>query len=210
MTSAQPPDASLAIDVDVENVGGISESTVSFQPGVTVLAGRNATNRTSFLQALMAALGSEHVSLKGDAEEGRVELSIGGETYRRTLERAGTGVHTGGDPYLEDAELADLFAFLVESNEARRAVARGDDLRELIMRPVDTASINDEIDRLEREKRDLDEELEGLEELEDRLPALEERRTAIESRIEETEAELEAARTELESADASVQRSREE
>ena len=210
MTSAQPPDASLAIDVDVENVGGISESTVSFQPGVTVLAGRNATNRTSFLQALMAALGSEHVSLKGDAEEGRVELSIGGETYRRTLERAGTGVHTGGDPYLDDAELADLFAFLVESNEARRAVARGDDLRELIMRPVDTASINDEIDRLEREKRDLDEELEGLEELEDRLPALEERRTAIESRIEETEAELEAARTELESADASVQRSREE
>jgi DNA repair exonuclease SbcCD ATPase subunit len=210
MTSAQPPDSDYAIDVDVENVGGISRSTVAFRPGVTVLAGRNATNRTSFLKALMAALGSERVSLKGDADEGRVELTVGGETYTRTLERAGTGVRTGGDPYLSDPELADLFAFLLESNEARQAVERGDDLRELIMRPVDTAAINSEIDRLEREKHDLDDELDSLDELADRLPSLDERRAAIETRIEETEAELEEARTALETADASVQRSREE
>jgi peptidoglycan hydrolase CwlO-like protein len=210
MTSAQTPDTDFAIDVHVENVGGISESAVSLQPGVTVLAGRNATNRTSFLQALMAALGSEHVSLKGDAERGRVELSMAGETYSRTLERAGTAIRTDGDPYLDDPELADLFAFLLESNEARRAVARGDDLRELIMRPVDTAAINREIDRLEGEKRDLDDELERLDQLADRLPALEERRAAIEDRIEETEADLAAAREELEAADTSVQRSREE
>jgi chromosome segregation ATPase len=158
----------------------------------------------------MAVLGSEHVSLKADADEGRVELTMGGETYTRTLERAGTGVHTGGDPYLSDPELADLFAFLLESNEARRAVERGDDLRELIMRPVDTAAINEEIDRLEREKRELDDELDGLETLEERRPALEERQAAIERRIEETEAKLDDARAALESADASVQRSREE
>ena len=210
MTSAQTPDTNLAIDVHVENVGGISESDVTLHPGVTVLAGRNATNRTSFLQALMAALGSEHVSLKGDADVGQVELSIGPEQYTRTLERTGTTIRTGGDPYLADPELADLFAFLLESNEARRAVARGDDLRELIMRPVDTAAINSQIERLESEKRDLDEELERLEQLSDRLPGLEERRAKLEGRIEETESELDAAREELETADASVQRSREE
>mgnify|MGYP006280918337 CR=1 FL=1 len=212
MTSAQTPDTDVdtAIDVHVENVGGISDADVTLRPGVTVLAGRNATNRTSFLQALMSALGSEHVSLKGDADEGRVDLSVGGETFTRTLERAGSSVRTGGTPYLDKPELADLFAFLLESNEARRAVARGDDLRELIMRPVDTAAINAEIDRLKEEKRSIDDELDELDSLSDRLPELETRRTQLADRIEETEAELEAAREELETADASVQRSREE
>ena len=88
MTFAQAPETDTAIDIHVENVGGISESDVTLQPGVTVLAGRNATNRTSFLQALMSVLGSEHVSLKGDADAGHVELSTGNETYSRTLERA--------------------------------------------------------------------------------------------------------------------------
>ncbi len=210
MTSAQTPETDTAIDVHVENVGGISNADVTLRPGVTVLAGRNATNRTSFLQALMSALGSEHVSLKGDADEGRVELAVGGETYTRTLERTGASVRTGGTPYLDDPELADLFAFLLESNEARRAVARGDDLRELIMRPVDTTAINAEIDRLKEEKRAIDDELDELDGLADRLPDLEERRAQLAERIEETESELEAARDELETADASVQRSREE
>ena len=216
MTSAQTPDTDLAIDIHVENVGGISDSDVTLHPGVTVLAGRNATNRTSFLQALMAALGSEHVSLKGDADEGRVDLSNGSETYTRTLERTGTAIHTGGDPYLDDPELADLFAFLLESNEARRAVARGDDLRALIMRPVDTAAINAEIDRLEDEKRDLDDELEELDRLSDRLPGLEERRTSLETKIEETKAELDDkldalgdARDELESVRYDIETERE-
>ena len=210
MTSAQTSETNLTVDVHVENVGGISEAGVTLRSGVTVLSGRNATNRTSFLQALMTALGSDHVSLKGDADAGRVTLDVGNETYTRTLERVGGSIRTGGDPYLSDPELADLFAFLLESNEARRAVARGDDLRELIMRPVDTTAINAEIDRLEAEKRELDDDLEQLDELSDRLPGLEERRTKLESRIEEAEAELEEAREELEAADTSVQRSREE
>lgn len=45
--------------IDVENIGGIDSTAVEFTPGVTVLAGRNATNRTSLLRALMTALGSE-------------------------------------------------------------------------------------------------------------------------------------------------------
>lgn len=40
-------------------------------------------NRTSFPRALMAALESDNVSLKGDADEGRVELAIDGETDTR-------------------------------------------------------------------------------------------------------------------------------
>jgi DNA repair exonuclease SbcCD ATPase subunit len=200
----------------VHNVGGIDHTDVSFSPGVTILTGRNATNRTSLLRALMAALGSEHVSLKGDADEGRVELALGDETYMRTLTRSGStgsaSIRTGGEPYLEgaDAELADLFALLLETNEARQAVSRGDDLRELIMRPVDTDALQAEIDRLEGEKRDLDREIDTLDSLEGRLPELEADRTDLDGRIEDQRAALDETETDLAEADAGVEETREE
>ena len=57
------------VEIAAENIGGIDSTTVSLEPGVNVLTGRNATNRTSFLQAIMAALVSDRPSLKGDADE---------------------------------------------------------------------------------------------------------------------------------------------
>jgi predicted ATP-dependent endonuclease of OLD family len=145
MSSAQSTEEE-SIRLTVENIGGIDHTNATFSPGVTVLAGRNATNRTSLLRALMAALGSEHVSLKSDTDEGHVELEIGDSTYIRTLSRTDdatdpTAISTGGEPYVADAELADLFAFLLETNEARQAVASSDDLRELIIRSIDTDTL---------------------------------------------------------------------
>jgi len=79
----------------------------------------------------MAALGSDTVSLKADA--GDVELTIDGETYTRTLERKNGQVHVSDDPYFEDSTVADLFAPLIESNKARRAVITETNLREVII-----------------------------------------------------------------------------
>jgi chromosome segregation ATPase len=177
---------------------------------VTILAGRNATNRTSFLQALMAAFGSDNVSIKGDAEEARVELTVGEETYTRTLERTNGHDRTDGDLYLDDATFVNLFAFLLESNEARQAVARNDDLRNLIMRPIDTEEIQAEIDRLLEERRRLEEELEEIESLKDRRPSLEEKQRDLEAQIEATREELAAKEAELDAADAEVEQSRAE
>ena len=160
------------IDVTVRNVGGIDEASIRLSPGVNALVGRNATNRTSFLQALMAVCGSDDVSLKSDAEEGFVEMEMGDSTYTRSLARTGTSVQFDGDPLLEDTTIADLFAFLLESNEARRAVAQGGPLRDMIMESVDTDEINAEIDRLEDEKRDLDQRLAELADLDDERPDL--------------------------------------
>lgn len=70
-----------ATTVHAENVGGIQTTKVNFEPGVTILVGRNATNRTSFLQAIMAGLGSENVTMKGDADEAKVTLELGTGTY---------------------------------------------------------------------------------------------------------------------------------
>ncbi|WP_254532658.1 archaea-specific SMC-related protein [Natrinema gelatinilyticum] len=192
------------------NIGGIDDAEVTFHEGVTVLSGRNATNRTSLLQAIMAALGSDQVSLKADANEGRATLEFGDETYRRTLERRNGTIATDGEPYLEDPELADLFAFLLESNEARQAVARGDDLRELIMQPVDTGAIKAEIEQYEQQKRQIDEQFDELENLEQRLPDLEAKRTRVTDEIETLRNELQTAQTDLEETNVDVEERREE
>jgi chromosome segregation ATPase len=193
-----------------KNIGGIEETTVPFSPGVTVLVGRNATNRTSFLQAVMAALGSENVLIKGDADEAAAELSIDDKTYTRQFHRRGDQVTASGEPYLDDPNPADLFAFLLESNEARRAVAVNADLREVIMRPVDVDDIHAEIDRLVDQRDDLESELDELESLKQKLPPLEEKRRDLRSQIEDKKAELRAKQEELAAADATVEEDREE
>jgi predicted nucleic acid-binding Zn-ribbon protein len=208
MNSQQAP--ATRADVYVRNVGGIDETTVSLDQGVTVLTGRNATNRTSFLQAVMAGLGSDNVSIKRDADDAEVTLTLGDETYTRTLSRRNGTIVSDGEPFLDDPELGDLFAFLLEMNEARQAVARGDDLHELIMRPVDTDAIQAEISELQSERRDVDAELEELDKLKRKLPNLEERKTKLQSQIDEQSDELAEKRAELEELDADVETSREE
>lgn len=61
----------------VENIGSTETAEAELPPGVTVFARPNASNRISFPQAIMAGPGSDVVSLKGDADEGRVELNSG-------------------------------------------------------------------------------------------------------------------------------------
>ena len=194
--------------VKVRNIGGIDEAEVTLPPGVSILTGRNATNRTSFLQALMAGLGSNRSSLKGDADEGSVTLEIGDETYTRILTRRGGSIAFSGDPYLDDPELADLFAFLLENNEARRAVARGDDLREIIMRPIDTEQIDAEIESSRRKREDLEAEIDRLEELERDLPELEAKRREKQAELDSARDELESLRDQLDELDTGVEESR--
>jgi DNA repair exonuclease SbcCD ATPase subunit len=201
--------SSSEVYLEAENIGGIERTEVTFSPGVTVLAGRNATNRTSLLQAIMAGLGSTHVSLKGDADAGSVSLHIGDDTYDRSLERQNGTIQFNGDPYLDDPELADLFAFLLESNEARRTVVLEQDLREIIMQPVDADAIKAEIRQLKAERDDIDNRIEERKRRKEKLPKLEEKRSNLTEEIEEKEEKLTEKREELDelSADADEARS---
>ncbi|UTF55725.1 archaea-specific SMC-related protein [Natronosalvus rutilus] len=196
--------------LEVENVGGIDQTEVGIKPGITVLSGRNATNRTSLLQAFMAALGSERASLKADADTGRAALTLNDETYVRRLERSGNHIRMEGNPFLDDPTLADLFAFLLESNEARRAVTTEGDLRELVLRPVDTEAIEREIQQLSDEKDEVTTELERLEELKRDLPDLEQERNQLIERIEAKRTELDEVKSEIEETDDTNERSAEE
>jgi peptidoglycan hydrolase CwlO-like protein len=175
---------------EVENVGGIDETGVTLDRGVTVLVGRNATNRTSFLESIAAAMGSERATLKGDADRGRVTLDLGGTTYERTLTQTPEGVRFSGEGYLNDPSVADLFAFLDADNEVRRSVERGGDLRELVMRPVDVSAIESAISRLESEKSEINDELATIESRKRDLPELERERERLRERIDEKRSEL--------------------
>jgi DNA repair exonuclease SbcCD ATPase subunit len=192
--------------IQVENVGGIEDTDVEFTSGVNLLVGRNATNRTSLLQAFMAAVGSDNVTVKGDADEAVVELTLDGETYTRRLHRRSGAVTTGGDPYLDDPELGDLFAFLLESNEVRRAVERGDELHDIILRPMDTDEIEVEIDRLVDQRDQLERELDEIDQRKAELPEKERRRDELQDEIAEKTAELESKETELDAVDDVEQR----
>jgi chromosome segregation ATPase len=202
---ASSPHANLS----VRNIGGIDEAEVQFSPGITILEGKNATNRTSLLQAIMAACGSDNISIKGDADEAQVELTIGEGTYTRTLTRSGNTIKGEGDPYVTDPTLPDLFAFLLEWNEARREVRRGEDLRDLIMRPIDTDEIQQEIEQLMQDRRRIDEKLEEIESLKGELPELEEKRVELQDTIETKSTELEGIEEKIESMDANPEERRE-
>lgn len=198
------------IAISVENVGGIDKTKVEFSPGVTILAGRNTTNRTSLLRAIMAALGSDNTALKGDAEKGTVKLVIDDNTYTRSLIDNGGQLELSGDPYLTDPQLADLFAFLLEENEARDAVRRGGDLRDLVMRPVDTDAIESQVDDFVAEKHQIDNRLEKLDQLEDEMTHLEKERARLDSEIGDIRAKLDKKQAELDEVDRNVEETREE
>jgi len=196
--------------IEITNIGGINQSALTLHSGVNVLTGKNATNRTSFLQAIMAVSGSEQTSLKADAKQGEVVLMMGEDQYTRTITRQNGSLSFDGQPYLDDPILADLFAFLLENNEARQAVARGDDLREILMRPVDTIEIEREITNLQSERDEIDTQLQRLDSLEEQLPNLEANRRQLEDKIADKEAELADKTSQIESLDTTVDETREE
>lgn len=197
-------------EFEVEDIGGIEQTQVSIPPGVTVLTGNNATNRTSFLQAIMAAMGSRQATLKSDADDGRVQFKLGDETYERTLTRAGDTVSFDGEGYLNNPAVADLFAFLLETNEARQAVARGDDLREIIMRPVDIEDIKERIQSLGEEKGDINDELATIESKKTKLPKLEQRRTEIRDQIQNKKDKLDGLESQIDDSSRDIEEGRSE
>ena len=190
--------------VAVENVGGIDETTVTVSPGVTVLVGRNATNRTSLLRAIGAALGADARPLRRGADDGRVDLTLDGETHTRSFERTDDGVVAAGDPYLADPTAAETYALLLEDNDVRRAVRTGGDLAGVVMRPVDTDAIEAEVERLSAEKRRVDDRLDDFAALDGERADLAAERRRLEADIETFEGELADLESAIEAADASL------
>ena len=189
-------EAADPMTMSVENVGGIHEHELTVERGVTLLTGRNATNRTSLLRALGAGLGGSTGQLRAGAKAGSVALSFDGDRYTRTFERDGSAVHVGGDPYTTDGDVVDRYSCLLADNPARVAVERGggDALREFIMAPVDTDEVRATIERTRQSIRSLREDLETAERRRDRVSDLERDLEDRRDQLEEVRGELESVR----------------
>jgi septal ring factor EnvC (AmiA/AmiB activator) len=194
-----------SLEVRVENVGGISRGEASLSPGVTLVSGQNASNKSSFLRALAGVLGGPAPPLKSDADGGSVRLAVGDEEHHLALSRSDDGtVVTDSRPFSAAGDRCELFVALTETNPIRQAVLAGEDLSDLLTWPVDTESVEAEIDRLTEEKRSLDERLEELDAVENRLPGLRARRTTLEEKLADVEARLDEKRDAVERLEAEV------
>jgi DNA repair exonuclease SbcCD ATPase subunit len=183
--------------VSISNLGGIDQAEVTFEPGVTVLAGQNATNRTSLLRAINGALGGSYCTLKTDSDQGEVDLQIGTSTYTRSYVRDGQRTRVSGDPLTDDGRIVDLFVSLLENNELRTAVRSGDDLRDLLMEPIDTEEIDRQIREAKRRREEYESRLNEIEELEAKLPNLREREESLTDDLDEVEQEIESVNEEI-------------
>lgn len=179
------------LKVDVRNIGGISECHMTLSPDVTLLAGENASNKSSFLRSLSAVLGGPAPPLKSDADNGYVRLEIGDEEYYVELSKQnGSSVVTEAKQFSDFEDLCELFVTLDETNPVRQAIVNGGDLYSLLMRPIDTEEIEAEIKRLIAMKDSLDNRLSELDRMEDRLPTLQTQLTNLQQKTEEVETTL--------------------
>ena len=188
--------------LDVRNVGGIDRASVTLDPGVTVVAGANATNKSSLLGSLGGVLGGPHPPLRGGCDDGAVTLDTDGGRYTLDLRRReGETVVADATPYAEASTLVDLFVALGEENPIRRAVVDGGDLHDLLMRPVDTEEIDAEIERLQARRDGIDERIAALDERVDELPELEVRAATLAERRDNVTARLDEQRDAIDEAD---------
>jgi DNA repair exonuclease SbcCD ATPase subunit len=193
---ADDPKTDDDVTLTVENIGGINRCDITVNSGVTVLEGRNATNRTSLLTAVADVLGGSPATVKSDADRAWIELDLGGDRlYSREYVRQNGGLSAEGNHYTDERESIDLFVRLLEDNPVRRAVENDGDLRDLIMKPVDTERIRRDIRDLERERTQIDDRLDEVERERTRLPSLEKRRSELETELETLTDEIEAVRS---------------
>lgn len=191
-----------SISVYAENIGGISQCEVTFEPGVTVLRGRNATGRTSLLNGLAGVLGGTAPVLKGDEQEGEVRLDFNGNTYNQHYTRKDGKIKTAGNPVTERSDLVDLFVCLTAENPARRAIVQDGNLRDVIMRPVDTDSIQRRIEELQSERNRIGQRIRAIENDLEQRTTLTSRKTTLEGELEECDQEIDELRNQLEQFDA--------
>jgi DNA repair exonuclease SbcCD ATPase subunit len=191
--------------IEIERIAGILDGSSTLEPGVNVVRGSNWQGKSSFIEAIKAALGTSTELTEG-ADSGTVHLKTPSAAYDVTLTRENGTVSQQGRPYLTDEYdviRAELFACLDERNAVRRAVRAGENLEDVLLRPLDFQNIDAQIETLQREREQIETELSQAREAKKRLPTVQENVTRLETEIEELQAKRETIDTETSSDDSS-------
>lgn len=175
----------------IENIAGIREGSAEINPGRNVVRGANWKGKSSFLQAIETIMGTRTPLTEGMAS-GRVELETQKDRHTVELDRQNGTIIRNGTPYLEaeyDRICADLYAFLDERNDIREAVRRGENLEELLTKPLDFENIEEEIADRKAERSQVETELQQARDAARRLPHLQEQVTQLKDELSDLEAE---------------------
>ncbi|WP_135822283.1 archaea-specific SMC-related protein [Halostella litorea] len=178
-------------NLTAENIAGIREGHATIHPGNNVVRAANWQGKSSFLQAIETAMGTRTPLTEG-ADAGRVQLDAPDGSYAVELTRRNGTVVSEGEVFLDDEYdriRADLYAFLDEDNAVRDAVRRGENLEELLTRPLDFENIEERIADLKAERSSVEAELEEARDAARRLPGVQEDVTRLTDELEELEAE---------------------
>ena len=195
--------------IDVQNVGGIREGKATLERGINTVQADNWQGKSSFITAIQTAMGTTGMGETGHpltegTDGGRVVLETADQTYEATLTRDGQTVARDGNTYFTEQAAwvrAHLFAFLGEENPIRAAVRNGDDLAELLGKPLDLENIDERIASLQTERRQVKQELEQAKRDAERLPGVQQDVNRLERELEELREgydELEAERDDRE------------
>ncbi|GCF15085.1 chromosome segregation protein SMC [Haloarcula mannanilytica] len=191
--------------LEIKRIAGILDGSSTLEPGVNIVRGSNWQGKSSFIEAIKAALGVSTELTEG-ADSGTVHLETPSGVYDVTLTRENGVVSQQGQPYLTDEYdviRAGLFACLDERNAVRRAVRAGENLEDVLLRPLDFQNIDAQIETLQREREQIETELSQAREAKKRLPTVQEKVTRLETEIEELQAKRETIDNQTSSADSS-------
>ncbi|WP_247004624.1 archaea-specific SMC-related protein [Halosolutus gelatinilyticus] len=173
--------------LSLANIAGIREGRAELSRGVNAIRASNWQGKSSFLAGIETAMGTATPLTEGE-ERGHAVLETSDDAYRVELRRENGRVVSSGSPFLTDEYgrvCAELFAFLDETNPVRQAVRNGDNLEDVLTRPLDFENIDERIAELQREREQVDAELEQAETAAERLPSLESTVAALESDLED-------------------------
>jgi DNA repair exonuclease SbcCD ATPase subunit len=183
------------LTVSVEGVGGIDERSVTIDDGVTLVAGPNASNKTSLLEGIAFGLGVDDVPIKTDREAASVTLEIDDRTVTRTATRTDAGTRIEGDAWIESADAREAFStfgHLVELNPLRAAIRSGRSVEDELKEPVNVEALEREREEKLARKREAQSRIQEIGDVEEKIRRRESELEEKRDRVDALEADLEA------------------
>lgn len=195
-------------NIDVENVSGILRGTATLEKGPNAVRASNWQGKSSFIDSIATGLGVATPLTEGK-DSGQVQLQTPDRDVVVELVRENGSVIRRGQPFLEDEYdriRADLFACLGETNEIRQTVRRGENLEEVLLRPLDVERIEERITEHKAERERITAELAQAREAEKQLPKKVEAVNRLEAELDELQEKHEELTGEGDSSESSAAR----
>lgn len=175
----------MSWSLEFENIAGIYRGRATLTEGVNAVRASNWQGKSSFLAGIETAFGTKEPLTEGESH-GMVTLQTEDGEYEIELTRSGNSMVMEGQPYLTDEydqRCTDLFAFLDEDNDVRRAVRNGRNLEDVLTQPLEIEDVDKRIKQLNHERKQVTRQLDDARQKADELTELKQQRNRLQSEL---------------------------